>query len=138
MGEGKPKVYVISWIDHDEYEPYLLLCGREVGKEEFRKICNAAVVEAVERLLAALPDKDRIPFRYVVSLAAKILVEERGFVRPEELHASYWEEDFAKVLPAELMQRLLEHNERASSLPADYCEEVVGRAVEKGTLRRIE
>ena len=138
MGEGKPRAYVISWIDYEEYEPYVLLCGREVDRGELKRICDAAVVEAIERLLVATGGNDEIPFRYVISLAAKILVEEYGFVQPEELHASYCDEDFAKVVPRELMQKLLEHNERASSPPMEYYGEVVERAVRKGTLRRIE
>lgn len=137
MKKEKPKVYVISWIDYDEYEPYVLLCGREVGRDEFKRICDAAVAEAIERLLVAVGDDENIPPRYVISRAVKILVERHGFEEPDELHASYCDDELERAVPGGLMGKLLDHNNLARSPPMEYYQEVARRAEREGKLRRI-
>jgi len=88
---AKPRgrVYVFAYSTYDWYEPHILLHERVFDEQEFKKLCDAALAEAVECMLARADERECLRLNDAIEEAVKILVEKHGFRKPERLEIKY-------------------------------------------------
>jgi hypothetical protein len=121
---GKPIVYRVGWFSIDDHGERLLIHEREFSREEFERLVNSILIELFEQALNG--DKPLL-MDDAMYRVAEILVERHGFSTPEFRCVDYewpleksieWAVDprLRKAIPPELLERVLEHNERTLRL----------------------
>ena len=122
--------YGLEWYYYEEGSFFELMHKKKFTDEEFKKMCDEAVVYVVKQLLKRKPEEDpfKIGFYHpdFMKLMVKYLERKYGFKRIKYTAvAKYWGMDiidretdsselekFRKIVGDELLEKVIEHNEK--------------------------